>query len=219
MNAISFPSMRPRRMPPRRRLLKRGERLLEPDVYLSELRGQPAVIKDYTRYRWTPLSPLARLLVRREARVLRRLRGWRHAPGLLGTIGGLALGLEYVPGQPLGREPLRGPHEVFRQLQGAVATLHAAGITHNDLHAANVLVHGDTPVLIDFASALRTPGWLRHVPLVRELRRSDMASVFKLQQRLTGLAPTPRQAAALAPPAWVTAIRDGWKRFYRWFKG
>src|SRR4051812_5673057 len=82
-------------------LLKRGERLLEPDVYRTCLNGQQAVVKDYTRYRGTPLSPVARLLVRREARILQRLSGWKHAPALLGTIGGLALGMEFIPGQTL----------------------------------------------------------------------------------------------------------------------
>ncbi|RPE74705.1 phosphotransferase [Vulcaniibacterium tengchongense] len=199
------------------RLLKRGERLLEPDVYLTHLRGRPAVIKDYGRYRRTPLSPFARLLVRREARVLRRLRGWRHAPALLGTFG-LALGIEFVPGVPLGEAALETGSAVFQQLRGAVAALHAAGITHNDLHPANVLVCGTTPVLIDFASALRTPRWLRRLPPVRELRRSDMANVLKMQQRLTGEPPSPREAALLARPRWVRSVRSFWQRHYRRLK-
>jgi RIO-like serine/threonine protein kinase len=202
------------------RVLKRGERLLEPDVYLTRLDGRTAVVKDYTRYRWTPLAPLARLLVRREARVLRRLAGWRHAPMLLGPVGGLALALEFVPGLSLAEAALSGAAStVFVQLRGAVARLHAAGITHNDLHPANVLVHGDTPVLIDFASALPAPRWLRRLPLLRELRRGDLANIMKMQARLTGTGPTPRQAAALAEPDWVRSIRDGWKRLYRRLKG
>src|SRR5690606_26557436 len=118
-------------------LLKRGERLLEPDVYRTELAGRAAVVKDYRRYRGTPLSPLARLLVRREARVLRRLSGWKHAPALLGTVGGLALGMEFVPGHTLSAGAQELSQEVFDQLQGALARLHAAGITHNDLHGTN----------------------------------------------------------------------------------
>lgn len=87
-----------------RRLLKRGERLLEPDVYLTRVDDAPAVVKDYGRYRRTPLAPLARVLVRREARHLRRLRGWAHAPMLVGVVGGLALAMEFVPGGALGGE-------------------------------------------------------------------------------------------------------------------
>src|SRR5690606_21930158 len=120
-------------------LLKEGTRLLEPDVYRTLVKGRVAVVKDYSRYRRTPLAPLARLLVRREARALGRLRGWAHAPMLLGIVGGLALAMEFVPGEPLGAQR-RVSEDTFRQLRGAVAHLHANGITHNDLHPANVMV-------------------------------------------------------------------------------
>ncbi|MCC7634383.1 RIO1 family regulatory kinase/ATPase [Stenotrophomonas rhizophila] len=199
-------------------LLKRGERLLEPDVYRTCLNGQPAVIKDYTRYRGTPLSPLARLLVRREARILQLLSGWKHAPALLGTLGGLALGMEFIPGQTLSSATSVGV-EVFEQLQYALGRLHAAGITHNDLHGTNVMVSGGVPVLVDFTSAWRSPRWLPLHPVSRQLRRSDMKNLLKMRQRKTGLEPTPAQAALVADPRWVAGLRVGWKRFYRWFKG
>ncbi|WP_147653806.1 protein kinase domain-containing protein [Vulcaniibacterium gelatinicum] len=200
------------------RLLKRGERLLEPDVYLTALEGRPAVVKDYRRYRWTPLAPLARWLVRREARILRRLQGWRHAPTLLGTVGGLWLAMEFVPGDTLGAHATLATRHVFEQLQAAVAHLHREGITHNDLHAANVLVSGGVPVLIDFTAALRLPGPLRHGALARQLRRGDLKNVAKLRQRLTGDAPDPALAAQLAEPGWVRALRAAWKRLYRVLK-
>ena len=218
MNTIFLPQGR-KPLPPRARVLKRGERFLEPDVYVLDVDGRPAVVKDYGRYRRTPLSLLARVLVRREARVLGRLRGWRHAPALLGTIGGLALGIEFIAGETLGEAALEAGSHVFQQLRGAVASLHANGITHNDLHPANVLIAGSTPVLIDFASALRTPRWLRWFPIARELRRSDLANVAKMRQRLTGEAPSAREAELLASPRWVDAIRLGWKRIYRRLKG
>lgn len=197
-------------------LLKRGTRLLEPNVYRTRVRDQMAVVKDYSRYRSTLVAPLARLLVRREARALARLRGWAHAPRLLGTSGGLALAMEYVPGQPLGSQHVSG--DTFRRLRGAVAHLHANGITHNDLHPANVMVDGDRVVLVDFASALRVPRWMRNAPVLRELRRGDLANTLKIEQRLTGRAPGGYLAQVLADPRWVTAVRDGWKRFYRGFK-
>lgn len=218
MNLMLLPPGQ-RTLTPTGRVLKRGERFLEPDVYVVDVDGRPAVVKDYGRYRWTPLSPLARLLVRREARVLRLLRGWRHAPALLGTVGGLALGIEFIPGVALGEATIEAGTAVFQQLRGAVATLHAAGITHNDLHPANVLISGGTPVLIDFASAVRTPRWLRWLPPVRELRRSDLANVLKMRQRITGQPPSRQEVAAMAPPGWVGAIRTGWKRVYRRLKG
>lgn len=198
-------------------LLKRGERFLEPDVYRTCIDGQPAVVKDYRRYRGSPLSLLARLLVRREARVLQRLQGWRHAPALLGTLGGLALGMEFIPGQTLSAAEMVGA-EVFDQLQQALSRLHAAGITHNDLHGTNVVVSAGVPVLLDFTSAARAPRWLRNSVVWRQLRRSDVKNLIKMRQRLTGQQPSPELAAAVADPRWVRGIRESWKTFYRWFK-
>jgi len=105
--------------------------------------------------------------------------------------------------------------EVFRHLKSAVATLHAAGIAHNDLHNSNILVIGGVPKVIDFASALLMPAWLARSPLGRQLRRSDLANVVKLQSRLTGTAPSRADAAVLAEPRWVRTIRNAWKRMYR----
>ena len=204
---------------PAHHLLKRGERLLEPDVYRTELDGRPAVVKDYRRYRGTPLAPVARLLVRREARVLERLKGWKHAPALLGTLGGLALGMEFIPGDTLSAGVQGVTQEVFDQLQNALGRLHAAGITHNDLHGTNVVVSAGVPVLLDFTSAWRSPRWLRNGPISRQLRRSDMKNLVKMRQRLTGQRPSAEQVALLAEPGWVQAIRGTWKRLYRRIKG
>jgi len=175
-------------------LLKRGERFLAPDVYRTCLDGREAVIKDYSRY-----------------------RGWKHAPALLGTLGGLALGMEFIPGQTLSTAQAVG-NEVFEQLQHALSRLHAAGITHNDLHGTNVVVSGGVPVLLDFTSAWRAPRWLRRNPLSRQMRRSDMKNLLKIRQRMTGQAPSAAQAALVADPGWVAAVRQGWKRFYKWAK-
>ena len=197
------------------RILKHGTRLLEPDVYVARVGARQAVFKDYRRYKWTPLAPLARLLVRHEARVLERLSGWGYAPALLGTIGGLVLGMEFIDGRVLGRDVAMVSDEVFRHLKSAVATLHAAGIAHNDLHNSNILVSGGVPKVIDFASALLMPAWLARSPLGRQLRRSDLANVVKMQSRLTGTAPSRAEAAVLAEPRWVRTIRGAWKRMYR----
>lgn len=221
MNDLLSPSSAPAATPCTQRqpeLLKRGERLLEPDVYKTCLNGHTAVVKDYTRYRHTPLAPAARLLVRREARMLRQLSGWGHAPALLGTVGGFALGMEYVNGQTLSDCAQQVGREVFDQLQYALQRMHAAGITHNDLHGTNVLVSAGVPVLIDFATAWQAPRWLRNSFLARQLRRGDQANLAKLRQRALGVAPSEAQRAALAEPAWLHGLRQGWKRLYRRIK-
>ncbi|AKS21815.1 RIO1 family regulatory kinase/ATPase [Xanthomonas campestris pv. campestris] len=199
-------------------LLKQGTRLLEPTVYRTHLDGQLAVVKDYSRYRRTLLAPIARLMLRHEANMLRRLQGWKHAPALLGTLGGLALGMEFIPGDTLSASAVVG-QEVFQQLQHALRRLHAVGITHNDLHGTNVVVSAGVPVLIDFTSAWRFPRWLRRSTLSRQLQRSDVANFQKMRRRLVGIAPSDAEAALTAEPGWVRGVRNGWKRLYRRLKG
>jgi predicted Ser/Thr protein kinase len=195
-------------------LLKEGTRLLEPNVYRTQRDGHWVVVKDYSRYKWTPLSPLARFMVQHEAKILRRLSGWKHAPALLGTLGGLAVSMEFIPGDTLSASAAVG-QEVFTELQNALHKLHSAGITHNDLHGTNVMISAGVPVLIDFTAALRFPHWLRRTLISRQLQRSDVANLQKLRLRLTGIAPTAEEAAQTVEPDWLRRLRSGWKRFYR----
>ncbi|TBV75323.1 kinase [Pseudoxanthomonas winnipegensis] len=218
MNTALLPFHPGARLPATAKLLKRGERVLEPDVYVTPYEGRPVVVKDYRRYAGTPMALLARLLVWREARMLRHLAGWRHAPMLLGTAGGLLLGMEFVSGTVLGGDAMDAGKTVFRQLQAMIAQLHAAGITHNDLHTSNLMVSGGTLVLLDYASAMRLPRWMMRLPLLRELRRSDLANALKIQRRLTGREITGMRARVVAQRPWVSGVRNGWKRFYAWSK-
>ncbi len=71
------------------------------------------------------------------------------------------------------------------------------------------------PRVVDFASALPMPTWLARSIFGRQLRRSDLANVVKLQSRLTGTPPSPVEAAVLAEPKWMRSIRSAWKRLYR----
>src|SRR3546814_3163275 len=105
--------------------------------------------------------------------------------------------MEFINGRVLGHDVAMVSDEVFRQLRSAVATLHAAGIAHNDLHRSNILVSGGMPMVVDFASALLMPAWLARSPLGRQLRRSDLANVVKLQSRLTGTVPSDRKSTRL----------------------
>lgn len=196
------------------RYLKFGTRLLEPHVYITPYQGRPVVVKDYRRYRGTPLALAARLLVWREARILRVLSGWKHAPALLGSTG-LLLGLELVPGIPLSEAGPDTDPQLLRQLGGLIARLHANGVLHNDLHASNLLVSAGTLVLLDYASAIRLPRWILRLPVVRELRRADLGNVLRIRRRLGG---NGSGARAIARRGWVDAIQRNWKRWYSWAK-
>ena len=59
----------------------------------------------------------------------------------------------------------------------------------------------------------------RNLPLLRELRRSDLANTYRIEQRMTGRAPGANVATMLAAPGWVTALRQAWKRAYRGLRG
>ena len=108
------------------------------------------------------------------------------------------------PGGPLGGEAAAND-ETFRRLRGAVAQLHASGITHNDLHPANVIVDGERVVLIDFASALRfRAGGLAARWLLPVLARVDLRAVEKWRARLEpgmALQQSAVQSADAAPAA------------------
>src|SRR5690606_17201503 len=127
------------------RTLKRGTRVLEPDVYVARLGGRRAARKGSRRYRRTPRAPPARLLRRPEARNLERLRGWGHAPQPVAATDPLVLGMEYIDGQPLGDDMSAVSTDLFQQLRAAGRALHAPGLAHPDLPRANILVSGGVP--------------------------------------------------------------------------
>src|SRR3546814_12473315 len=111
---------------------------------------------------------------------------WGYAPALLGTIGGLVLGMEFIDGRVLGRDVGMVSDEVFRRLRSAITTLHAAGIAHNDLHGANILVSDGVPRVVDFDSALLMPSWLARRPLRHQRRRRDTAHTGRAARRARG---------------------------------
>lgn len=193
-------------------LLQRGGRLLKPDVYVVRGDDLPMVVKDYRRYHGTFWALPARILVRHETEILRRLADWRHAPTLIG-VSALAFSMEFIPGETLTQNIGQIGQEVFDQLHSALRRLHSRNITHNDLHGTNVIVSAGVPVLIDFASAWRSPNWLRNSFLCRQLRHSDWRNLLKLRQRVTCLASS-KGAELMAEPRWIRFLRNGWKRFF-----
>lgn len=136
---------------------------------VREMAGeQPLLIKHYR------VGPRRRLSARvkawlgssgadREWAALREL----HARGLsvpeplgLGSLprGERVLVMEFVEGRPL-EDALRAEaHDlsaILESLGREVARVHAAGTTHRDLHAGNVLLTEKGPALLDFQSARR----------------------------------------------------------------
>ncbi|WP_110668436.1 RIO1 family regulatory kinase/ATPase [Salinicola halophilus] len=193
------------------RTLQRGKGLLKADVVLTCHDGQPVIRKDYTRYADSWLALPARLLVRRERRLLERLHDWPHAPRVVAQLGKLSLLIEYVPGELLS-EVDPGTPASFVQLMTALTSLHRASVVHNDVRGSNVILSRGRVVLIDFASALYLPGGRALRFLLKPLRRSDLASGLKLKARLSGEPLTAEENALRQKPRWQRAIQRGWKQ-------
>ena len=120
-------------------------------------------------------GPIARVLLRREARALAALAGlervpvlttdarWTRAAALDGAIPPAAQVLVrgYVRGAPLHLAEVL-PEDFFDLLEDLVREVHALGVCHNDLHKEqNIMVGEDgRPWLIDFqlASCHAFPG-------------------------------------------------------------
>lgn len=146
---------------------------------------------------------LARLLARREARALARLRGVPGTPALLRTA---SWGLErtWLPGRPMHvarPRDARYYREAFRLLR----RLHRAGIAHNDLaKEPNWLVGDDgLPAIVDFqlASVSRRRG-----PLFRLLAREDLRHFLKHKRTYRAEALTARERRILDQPAWISRL-------------
>lgn len=96
-------------------------------------------------------------LVAAEAAALRRLRG-RGVPRLrrvLPTDTGGTLITDWIDGDPVDLAAHSGPDRInlARAVLVRYAALHRAGLLHGDVHAGNVMVTANGPVLLDFGLA------------------------------------------------------------------
>lgn len=102
------------------------------------------------------------------------------------------------------------------QLRELVADLSRAGITHNDLQPANVLVADEGVALVDFEAASRGgPSGVRGVPWVYGTRReysteSDVDAV----DRITAYAYWPPVVSAHLDPMWRSRFTAGVQRYF-----
>src|SRR5262245_55054068 len=128
------------------RLLNRGG-IANPDVLLLERAdGARVVVKDYApRSAWVRVL-LAPVLVRREWRLLERVRGIAGVPRALERIDALAFAMEYLDGLPLRRRThgARLATQFFDELQEILDALAERGLVYLDLRSpTNVLELAD----------------------------------------------------------------------------
>jgi hypothetical protein len=185
-------------------------------LYRYELPTGPAVLKE-----WKPRPRLLRwwaaLLMRREIRHYRLLRGCPGIPEYLGHEGSVALLIRYVDATPIHRKMapalLRaGLDDLERVLQG----VHARRFVHLDAHQKlNALIDaGGHAWLVDLGQGLDcSRGWLRRAIFPR-LVRVDREAVLKFRARYAPDTLDPAQRDRLV--ARFSERRERWpKRFGR----
>ena len=184
-------------------VFKKGQRILEPDVYIDPQHPE-VVVKDYSRYERSMLKWGAMFLAAREARIMTTLHP--ICPKIIGREN-LKIRMERVGGNT--NAPLSVPQA--DRLSQLVALMHTKRIAHNDLHRSNVMVDEDQVFLIDFASAIECPAWF---PLSAVLMQRDRDHVAKIKHK-SNIALNDQESHSLNKPRWVTNIQSLWKNIYR----
>jgi serine/threonine protein kinase len=144
---------------------------------------------------------VARLLLARERRALQQLVGLADVPQLLDHGRGWLV-RSWFDGLPLHRAGTL-PRDFFAQVSALLASVHARGVVHNDLHKEpNVLVQPDgRPALVDFQLASVHRGG----PRQRSRMREDQRHVDKHAQRYERRGQRPPAAESLRR-SWVARL-------------
>lgn len=127
---------------------QQGQVLLYPDE------SRPLVIKAPAGFgprRWISI-----LMLRHEARVYARLKGFAAAPRCYGLLKGRYLVLEHIPGELARYADIPDRERFFDELLTAIEALHARGIAHSDLQKQDNLLRrvDGSPCLLDFGAAV-----------------------------------------------------------------
>ena len=152
---------------------------------------------------------LARLLLRREARVLAAMDGIDGVPQLLAFEKDLIV-RSYLPGVAMQDGKPRN-RAYFKAAARLLRTLHRAGVVHNDLaKEPNLLVRDDgAPAFVDFQLAWHKPGRGR---LFRRLCYEDLRHLLKHKRTYCPQALTRRELGILANPSlpsrlWMRTVK------------
>jgi RIO-like serine/threonine protein kinase len=154
-------------------LLSRGSRWKPAVLRAVAADGQVRIVKDC---RTVPLWSrwVARLLMGRECRIMRRLQGMEGFPVVLERIDRDAFTMEEMPGRPLEPETFRlAPRRIADALLQRAEAMNSRGVYHLDLRQRqNILLGAALEVaIIDFGAA-----WAPN-PLARRLFGRLLADV------------------------------------------
>ncbi|MEL7186030.1 MAG: serine/threonine protein kinase [Pseudomonadota bacterium] len=172
------------------------------EIWRQDYGNQRAILRDAGQARWW-LRPVARMLLRREARALAALDGLHGVPRLF-DVGRSTLARSYIDGESLYRADAPGAG-YFRDALRLLRALHVRGVAHNDLAKEPNLVvtRNGQPAFLDYqlASASRRRG-----RLFRIAAREDLRHLLKHKRTYAPEALTRRQQAMLdtpSLPSWV----------------
>ncbi len=186
--------------------MREPPKLLKKDLFgevrLETTAGEARIVRDTTTApAWA--RPLARWLMRREARVLAAVAGMHGFPQLV-EHDASTLARTYLDGEPM---QVARPADAayFRAASRLLRTLHRANVVHNDLaKEPNLLVQPDgEPAFIDFQLASFMP---RRGRLFRLLAREDIRHLLKHKRTYCPDHLTARERAILDTPSFASRV-------------
>ncbi len=160
---------------------------LQSSVYLVEIEGQRAAVKDFADTPPKFRRLVAPFLVGREMKALKYLDGTPGVPRFFGRVDRLAFAMEWIEGKPIA-DFAAGElsTQALENVQKSIDAIHARGVSHGDLkRRSNLLVTPDERVyLIDFAAAVvghRKVNFLLNW-LQRRMAEIDDKSISKIKK-------------------------------------
>lgn len=209
--------------------LQRSNSSLKANVFCVTRNGRSMVVKDYSHARPLIRSTLCKVLIYRETAALKKLQGFNAVPEFYGRYGQHGFSMQALCGEHPTRELLANQQCLRDQLRDAVNSFHSAGVTHNDLRMANMLLDKQGQLfIIDYASAFRRDRDgdcglqylkpLKHL-LFTILRISDQAKMLRFLQLSTSFKASHNEQQVLNRAKRLHILADCWKALRRMANG
>lgn len=161
-----------------------------PDVFLIEINGQQAVLKDQNGADKVFAKFIGPILNWRECKALKKLENSRFTPQLLAQPDGRSFLMSYHESEQITRlDKISIEWPVFfERLKFAIEDLHKFGVAHNDLrNPTNILVNNDgEPILVDMVACFcRGQKWnIANRWLFEKFAQVDKSAIRKLKGRV-----------------------------------